>query len=669
VAGDLIVLDGTTFFCSDSAGNVEPGEAEGFFYEDVRHLSRWRLSVRDVPLRVVTSRQIDYYSARIVLAPETGGEADGLSIVRDRFVTEGVHEDLAVRNDGERELHIRLDLELGSDFADLMQAQAEQENGDGRFSTRVGTRALTLDYSLDGYRRGTAIAFRKQPRLSRTRAVFDLRLAPRGEWKTCIDVTPLVEGDRRPPLLKCGSFARPAAKMPMSVEEWIEDAPTLDCSSVSLLRTYEQSLLDLASLRIRPADVHIRWAMPGGGIPWFMTVFGRDSLITAYEMLPIQADLAEATLEALASLQATEWDNYRDAEPGKIPHELRRGTFAKTGRIPHTPYYGTHDATPLFLILLDEYERWTGDEALVRRLEPNARAALAWIEGPGDLDADGYLEYRKRSESDHALENHCWKDSHDGVVWPDGRTVEPPIATCELQGYAYDARVRAARLAREAWRDDELAGRLERDAADLKRRFNRDFWLGARKGFAFALDGEKRHVDTLTSNQAHLLWSGIVDEDKARHVVQLLLRKRLFSGWGLRTLSNEHDAYDPLAYHRGTVWPHDTAIAAEGMRRYGFRDEATRVCMALLDAAAAFDHRLPEVFSGFEHDATGVPIAYPDALVPQSWSAAAPMLVLRTLLGLDVTGARLRTRPHMPPELGRVRLRGVKVRGSRRDVG
>jgi glycogen debranching enzyme len=499
--------------------------------------------------------------------------------------------------------------------------------------------------------------------------VFDIRLPPRGEWSTCIDVTPVVEGHRRPPMLRCGSFNRPAPKMKLDVPHWIADAPRLEAGSRSLERTYRQSILDLASLRMRPQALHLDWAMPSGGIPWFLAVFGRDSLITSYEAMPFQPDLAEATLEAHAFLQADEWDNYRDAEPGKIAHELRRGTLANTGRIPHSPYYGTHDATQLFLIVLDEYERWTGDTALVRKLEPNARAALAWIEGAADLDGDGYLEYRKRSDSDRALDNHCWKDSDDGVVWPDGTKVEPPTATCELQGYAYDARLRLARLARTVYDDPELAARLERDAAELKQRFNRDFWLGARKGFAFALDGDKRVVDTVTSNQAHLLWSGIVDAAKAPHVVRRLLRGSMFSGWGLRTLSNEHDAYDPLAYHRGTVWPHDTALAAEGMRRYGFRDEASRLAGALLDAAAAFDHQLPEVFSGFERDATGIPIAYPDALTPQAWSAAAPLQALRTLLGLDVAGTRLRARPHVPERFGRIRLHGVRVRGARRDVG
>jgi glycogen debranching enzyme len=397
--------------------------------------------------------------------------------------------------------------------------------------------------------------------------------------------------------------------------------------------------------------------MPGGGLPWFMTVFGRDSLIAAYEALPFQAELAHATLQALADLQATEWDNFRDAEPGKIPHELRRGTLAAIGRIPHTPYYGTHDATALFLILLDEYHRWTADGALVAKLEQNARAALAWIEGPGDLDGDGYLEYRKRSDSEWALDNHCWKDSDESILFADGRRAEPPIATCELQGYAYDARRRVARLAREVWRDEELADRLERDAAKLKARFNRDFWSRQRRHFVLALDGEKRQVDAATSNIGHLLWSGIVDDRRARATVRRLLRPDLFSGWGVRTMSSEDRGYNPLRYHTGTVWPHDTALVAEGMRRYGFRDEAGRLAEALLDAAGAFGNQLPEVFAGFERDASETPIEYPGALKPQSWAAGAPLLALRTLLGLDAANGTARVRPHLPPSLKKLRLR------------
>jgi glycogen debranching enzyme len=666
----LIILDGCTFFYSDPNGDVEAEEAEGFFYHDVRHLSRWRLSLNGGPVEPLTSRRVDYYSARIVGTPE--GKRDGAPVAlrRDRFVTEGVHEDLVVTNYSRKEQRVRLELEFGSDFADVMEAQkGGSGNSEGRRWVDVGKRSATLWFERDGYRRGTALTFRRTPRrLTSKRAVFELRLAPREEWSTCVDITPVVDGSRRNPLLRCGGFREAAPEMPKRLDEWLREAPSLDAYDGALERTYRQSLLDLAALRIRPDEAQIRWAMPGGGLPWFMTIFGRDSLIAAYEALPFNHDLAEATLEALAHFQATEWDDFRDAEPGKMLHELRRGTLASLGKVPHSPYYGTHDATLLWLILLDEYERWSGDSSFVREHEHAARAALEWLEGPGDPDRDGYLEYRKRSTSDHALANHCWKDSDDSILFADGTKAEPPIATCEIQGYAYDARIRTARLAREFWADPELAERLEREAAELKQRFNRDFWSKPRRHHVLALDGRKRQVDSMTSNVGHLLWSGIVERPRAAAVVRRLMRDDMFSGWGIRSMSSNDAGFNPLEYHNGTVWPHDTAIVAEGMRRYGYREEAGRLCVALLDAAAAFANQLPEVFAGFSRDEPEVPVEYPDALTPQAWAAGAPLLALRTLLGLDVVAGKLRVHPHVPRELGKVRLRGLHVRGRGRDV-
>jgi glycogen debranching enzyme len=666
--GELIILDGCTFMYTDASGDVDSHEAKGLFYQDVRHLSRWTLLVDGKETEPLSSRRVDYYSARVVgLPPDEDGAGPTLSVRRDRFVSEGMHEDIVLAAlDGEPR-DVRVELVFGSDFADVMEAQ-EGGNGEGRFWADARSRSVTLWHELEGYRRGTAITFNRSGRLDKRRAVFDVTLRPREEWKLCIDVTPIVDGRKRPPMLRCGAFHDHAPKMPVTLDEWLRESPELVTDHPVLGRTYRQSDLDLAALRVRPDDVTIKWAMPGGGVPWFMTVFGRDSLITSYEALPFHPDLARASLEALAALQATEWDNFRDGEPGKILHELRRGTLAALGKIPHTPYYGTHDATLLWLIVLDEYERWTGDAAFVRRLEPNARAAVAWMEGPGDLDGDGYLEYRKRSDAATALDNQCWKDSYNSIRFGDGRQAEPPIATCELQGYAYDARLRTARLAREVWKDAELAERLERDAARLKTRFNRDFWNPRLRCFALALDGEKRQVDSMTSNVGHLLWSGIVEERRARQVVRRLMAPDMFTGWGIRSMSSDEVAYNPLEYHNGTVWPHDTAIVAEGLRRYGFREEAGRVCEGLLDAAGAFSSQLPEVFAGFPRDDTAMPIEYPEALKPQSWAAAAPLLALRTLLGLDVVKGRLRSSPHVPEALGRLRLRGMQVRGKRVDT-
>jgi glycogen debranching enzyme len=651
----LIIVDGATFVFSSRNGDIAADRPEGFFFEDVRHISRWCLTVDGKPLDALTSRVVDHFSARFVGAKE-GEQEPTLSVRRDRFVAEGLHEDIVVTNHAAEPQAVRLELSFGSDFADILEAQQEGTIRRGRASSETSAHVVTLWQNRNGRRRGTAIRFRRRGRLQRGRAVFDLRLGAGESWDTCVDVIPIVENRRASPLLGCDSFGRKTPELPLSQDDWVAGAPTLEADWDPLRHIYEQSLIDLAALRIRPREEHLRHALPAGGLPWFMTVFGRDSIIAAYEALPFRPELAEATLQALAELQATEWDDFADAQPGKIAHELRRGMLAALGEIPGV-YYGTHDATLLFLILLDEYESWTGDRAFVRKLEPQARAALGWLEGPADLDGDGYLEYQKRSDAPSALDNQCWKDSDDSIRFADGRCAEPPIATCEIQGYAYDARLRTARLMREVWRDEETAARLERDAAELKERFNRDFWLSRRGHYALALDRDKRPVDSLTSNVGQLLWSGIVDERRAGRVVERLLRKDMFSGWGIRSMSEKERAYSPLEYHNGTVWPHDTALIAEGMRRYGFRDEAGRLCEALLHAAECFGHQLPEVFAGFPRDRTEAPVEYPGALKPQAWAAGAPLLAIRTLLGLDANGGKVHRSPHVPESLGKIRLR------------
>jgi glycogen debranching enzyme len=509
---DIIILDGCTFFYSDRNGDVDAEAAEGFFYQDVRHLSHWHVRVDGTPVEPLTSRRVDYFSARIVATPPTDGpDPAPVSVRRDRFVTEGTHEDVVLENLTDDPQHVKLELEYGCDFADVMEAQ-EKANGAGRSWQELTARSVTLWHERDGYRRGTVLSFNRRGRVLKRRASFDVSLRPRETWKLCVDMVPIVDGKRKPPMLRCDSFHEHAHKTPMSLDDWLDGAPNLITDNPAFDRTYRQSLLDVAALRVRPDDVKIKWAMPGGGLPWFMTVFGRDSIITAYEAIHVHFELALATLQALANMQSTVWDPWRDAEPGKILHELRRGILAATGKIPHTPYYGSHDSTPLWLILRDEYERWSANTTFVRSMEKHARAALRWLEGPADLDGDGYIEYRKRSDSDKALDNQCWKDSADSIRFADGRLAGPPIAVCEHQGYAYDARLRTARLLREVWDDEDEAQRLENDAARLKRRFNKDFWSTRRRHYVLALDGEKQQVDSMTSNVGHLLWSGIVDE-------------------------------------------------------------------------------------------------------------------------------------------------------------
>jgi glycogen debranching enzyme len=365
--------------------------------------------------------------------------------------------------------------------------------------------------------------------------------------------------------------------------------------------------------------------------------------------------------------QAREWDDFRDAEPGKILHELRFGELTYFEDWPQSPYYGSADSTPLFLILLDEYERWSGDIDLVVELEPQARAALDWLEHHGDLDGDGYLEYQRRN-LDNGLENQGWKDSGDSIVYPDGELASLPRATCELQGYAYDARLRTARLAREVWNDAATADRLEGDAAELKARFNSDFWVAEGDFFALALDGDKHQVPTLTSNMGQLLWSGIVDDSKVDAVVVHLMGDRMFSGWGVRTLATRQAAFSPLSYHDGTVWPHDNGLIAAGLARYGRREEAGRIAMAMFEAATHFDHRFPEVFAGYPRSLTKFPVQYPTACSPQAWAAGTPLLLIRVLLGLEPHGHQLTSTPYVPDAIGSLGLTGVPGRWGRADT-
>ena len=329
-----------------------------------------------------------------------------------------------------------------------------------------------------------------------------------------------------------------------------------------------------------------------------MTMFGRDSIFTSLQALPFTPELAATTLRALGDWQGVRLDDFRDEDPGRILHEMRYGEMTAFEERPHSPYYGAVDATPLYVVLLDEYERWTGDRALVRELEIEARAALNWIDEYADLQGTGYIWYRRRNE-ETGLENQCWKDSWDSISFRDGALPGFPRATCELQGYAYDAKVRGARLAREIWKDAALADKLERDAADLKRRFNRDFWVEDGEYFALALDQDGNRSMRSSSNNGHLLWSGIVDKSKAKAVARHLLGPRLFSGWGVRTLAEGEGRYNPIGYHVGTVWPFDNSFIAWGLRRYGFKEEAAEIAAGILDAAEFFDGRLPEAFGGY----------------------------------------------------------------------
>jgi glycogen debranching enzyme len=672
----LTVLDGSTFCVCDQRGDVDGlATASGFFASDTRFLSRSVLTLGGARLDPLSHDHAAPHLAAFVLRnPLAGGlRPNELVIERERFVGDCMEERIVVRNHSHRRIDVELGLELAADFADIFVVK-DLEPGFGlavdaalpaaRLPERVGNG--TLVFSDGAFSGRTLVHLSESFDESDGVARFALSLEPGARWRLVVGVQAELEGATP---LAAASFARELdeerRRAEQSMTTWQCSVPVLEARWDDLVHTWNRSLADLASLRMRVpevADGHLLAA----GTPWFMTVFGRDTIVSSLQTLLLGPELAAGTLRVLAATQATADDPERDAEPGKIIHELRRGkaALAWTDR-----YYGTVDATPLFLVLLSEVWRWTDDPSLPLELEAAARRALAWIDGPADRDGDGFVEYERRSS--HGIRNQTWKDSEDSLAFHDGTLALPPIAPMEVQGYVYDAKLRTAEIAREIWRDDALAEKLENDAADLRRRFDETFWLEDRGFYALGLDLEKRRVDSLTSNLGHLLWSGIVPEHRRDAIADLLMADALWSGWGVRTMAVGEGAYNPLVYHDGTVWPHDNSLVAWGLAQSGRPNDASRILEAMVEAAAHFDYRLPEVFAGFSRQDTAFPVVYPTASSPQAWAAGTPVLLLQAVLGLvpDRAERVLRSESSFVPEcLDGLSLTGVHAFGRRWTV-
>ena len=669
----LTVLDGSTFCVCDERGDVDGlATASGFFASDTRFLSRSLLTLGGVRLDPLSHDHSAPHLASFVLRNPLADslQPNELVIERERFVGDCMEERIVVQNHSHRRIDVELGLELAADFADIFVVK-DLEPGFGRPvdvtlpPARPPERAGngTLVFSDASFAGRTVVHFSEPFDESGGVARFALSLEPGAGWRLVVGVQAELEGV---PPLPAASFARELdeerRRAEQSMTDWQCSAPVLSARWDDLVHTWNRSLADLASLRMsvpEVADGHLLAA----GAPWFMTVFGRDTLISSLQTLLLGPELAAGTLRVLAATQATADDPERDAQPGKIIHELRRGkaALAWTDR-----YYGTVDATPLFLILLSEVWRWTDDSSLPLELEDAARRALAWIDGSADADADGFVEYDRRSS--HGIRNQTWKDSEDSMAFHDGTLALPPIAPMEVQGYVYDAKLRIAEIAREIWQDEALAQQLEHDAAELQRRFDEAFWLEDRGFYALGLDREKRQVDSVTSNLGHLLWSGIVPEPRCNAIADLLMEDALWSGWGVRTMAVGEGAYNPLVYHDGTVWPHDNSLIAWGLARSGRSHDAARILRAIVDAATYFDYRLPEVFAGFARNDTRFPVEYPTASSPQAWAAATPVLLLQVVLGLvpDRAGRVLRSEAQGLPEwLEGTSLTGIHAFGRR----
>ncbi|HLH63215.1 MAG TPA: glycogen debranching N-terminal domain-containing protein [Ktedonobacteraceae bacterium] len=667
----ISVLEGNNFVVSDLRGDIDasPTETQGLFKWDTRFLSRWILTIDGLRPNVLSTDDLDYFYVQYFLVPGTGTiyvDAD-LSIIRKRAVGNGFHEDLTLLNHKDAPVDLKVRMEAGSDFADLFEVKDALKKK-GEFYHRIEPDRLILGYCRENFVRETLIAASAKADIDERGLSFAVHIDPHGEWKTCLNVvvaSPTI-GEYREETTYGHGDQRSRSTVKKNLQKAGEAIPRLSCDWPSLQVTYQRSIVDLASLRFYALTLGGQ-AVPAAGLPWFMTIFGRDSMITSYQSLPFTSNAAIATLLVLAQRQGIRVDDFRDEEPGKIMHEARFGEMTAFEERPHSPYFGAADTTPLFLILLDEVERWTGNAGLVRQLEFEARAALRWIDEYGDRNGDGYVEYARRNQQT-GLENQCWKDSWNSILFADGTNSRLPRATCEIQGYVYDAKVRSARLAREFWSDLALAERLEKEAAELKHRFNQDFWLADRQFFALAIDGDGRKVDSLTSNIGHLLWSGIVDQDKADAIVNHLMGPRLYSGWGVRTMAEGEGGYNPIGYHIGTVWPHDNSFIAMGLRRYGYRKEAARVAMDMLEAATYFKGRLPEAFAGYRRDQTEFPVEYPTACSPQAWASGAPLLLLRAILGLEPVGNHLIVDPAIPSRLGKIELLDIPGRWGHIDA-
>jgi glycogen debranching enzyme len=667
--GFVKILDGNTFVVSDARGDIEASLSDptGLFSFDTRFLSKWVLRVNGQRLNALSTDDLQYFEARFFLVVGTGTvyvDAD-LSVIRRRTVAAGFEEELIVLNHTSEHVDLELRLDADCDFADLFEVKDALQKK-GSYHRSVEDDCLVLRYERETFRRATRISTTAEAGFDENGLTLAVALGPHGRWTTEIQVEVSGGGMELVPRSSTRTQAKRADKMAKSLKAWLSNAPNLESDSDSLRATYHRSLVDLAALRFELPILPGQF-LPAAGLPWFMTVFGRDSIFTSLQALPFAPDLAATTLRALAARQGTCLDDFRDEEPGRILHEMRYGELTAFEERPHSAYYGCADATPLFVVLMDEYERWTGDTKLVRDLEFEARAALDWIDEYADLLGNGYISYQRRNQ-ETGLENQCWKDSWDSISFSDGTLPGFPRATCELQGYAYDAKVRGARLARLVWRDAGLADRLEKEAADLKRRFNRDFWVKDRQYFAIALDPEGRQVDALTSNNGHLLWSGIVDKSKARAVVDHLMGPRLFSGWGVRTMAEGESRFNPIGYHVGTVWPFDNSFIAWGLRRYGFKEEAARISEGILAAAEFFEGRLPEAFGGYQRVLTRYPVQYPTACSPQAWSTGAPLLLLRTMLGLEPIGDHLVVDPAIPKHIDQLQLLDIPGRWGKIDA-
>jgi glycogen debranching enzyme len=654
----VAIHQGQTVLVSEQDGQINWPSEKGLYFFDTRVVSSWRIYANGEPWELLNGGAISYYACRIFLTNRSLLTEDGmipprtLGLTISRSIGGGMHEDLDITNNCMKPVRFQLEIALRCDFADIFEVKSGHIVRRGRITTEWSEphQNLRNTYRNADFSRIVTISQVQSPTkpvYANGRLSFEVALEPGEEWHCCLLYT-LADGDRHfAPPRECIAQCHESHHAE-TLADWLKQIAKIRTSNEEFYRLFRQALEDMAALRLPIADTDHMVFLPAAGLPWFLAPFGRDSLIVSLQNTLIYPEFARGALEFLGAHQAKEADDYRDAEPGKIMHEMRYGELAHFKLIPHTPYYGTADATPLYLITLHAVWRATGDRALLERHLEAAEGCLYWIDNYGDRDGDGFQEYQTRSPVGY--ENMGWKDSGDCVVYPDGSLVKGPKALCELQGYVYDAWVRMAEVF-DALGKPDRAQKLRAKAAALFDQFNKAFWDEELGFYAYALDGEKKKVLTVASNAGHCLWSGIVPLERAQKVVQRLTAPDMWTGWGIRTLSADHPAYNPYNYQTGSVWPHDNAIIALGFKFYGFSAEAARIAHDISTAASHFLlNQLPELYTAFERDETTFPVQYIGANVPQAWAAGSAFMLTQAMLGFlpDAPRDKLYVDPCLP---------------------
>jgi glycogen debranching enzyme len=642
------------------------------YSRDTRYVSNYEVFADGERWILHNSGAVAYYASRAYLTnpriiTEYGDiEPGALGLVFSRAVHDGIHEDFDIFNNSMERARFSFEISMRTDFADIFEVKAKRVLRKGNVTTRWEQQKSELisSYEHGDFNRSLTthvVHSGSVANYSNGRISFLIDLASKASWHACLHHLMNEPAGSQRRSHKCVHVLRhPESSIETELKDWKSITTSITSSNEDVYRLFRQGVEDMAALRLDLGEKQKEF-IPAAGVPWFVAVFGRDSLIVSLQNMVVYPDFARGALSILGRLQATEVDDYRDAQPGKILHEIRVGELAERKLIPHTPYYGTADATALYLITLHEAWNWLGDDRLFREHEDVAKRCLEWIDRYGDLDGDGLQEYQTRSPQGY--ENMAWKDAADSVMYPDGTPVKGPKALCELQGYTFDAWLRMAH-AFDYFNQPELASTLRQKAAELQRKFEDLFWCEETGFYAYALDGGKKQVRTIASNPGHLLWSGIASRERAGRVVARLLEPDMWSGWGIRTLSQKCPAFNPFSYQNGSIWPHDNGIIAMGCKRYGFSEEAARIARDISEAASYFVfHRLPELYAGTAREPGAFPVQYLGANVPQAWAAGSNFHLLRAILGLDADAHKgtLYIDPVLPHWLPDITVHNLRV--------